>query len=110
MSAGLWIFLAHLLQKDQESLLEKSYFKDSSPGRDFGFLLGLETCTFLKSCQDHLFWDLHIWEVVHSSLQSKRLVCDLKPKFPLKLSAWQNKLLLPDNQKSELFHIQLCSD
>lgn len=53
-------FLAHLLQKDQESLLEKNYFKDSSPGHDFGFLLGLETCTFLKSFQDHRFWDFHI--------------------------------------------------
>lgn len=53
-------FLAHLLQKDQESLLEKNYFKDRSPGRDFGFLLGLETYTFLKSFQDHQFWDFHI--------------------------------------------------
>lgn len=53
-------FLIHLLQKDWESLLEKNYFKDSSPGHDFGFLLGLETCTLLNSCQDHWFWDLHI--------------------------------------------------
>lgn len=54
------VFLTHLVQKDQESLLEKNYFKDSSPGHDFGFLLGLGTCTLLNSCQDHQFWDLHI--------------------------------------------------
>lgn len=48
-------FLIHLIQKDQESLLEKNYFKDRSPGHDFGFLLGLGTRPLLNSCQDHQF-------------------------------------------------------
>lgn len=93
-------FLSPLLQKDQESLLEKNCFEDGSPGHDLGFLLALENRTLLNRCQDHQFWELHIRKTMRSSLQSKRVVCDLKLKFHLKLSVWQNKMLL--SRQSEI--------
>lgn len=66
-------FPSHLLQKDQESLLKKNRFKDSSPRHDLGFLLGLENCALLNRCQDHQFWDLHIKNLCTPACKAKGL-------------------------------------